>query len=329
MNSKITHVLDPFIVRILDNNTLKIQRQFYEKINTLPSATDHKGFVYGASHRDDKNTLCNYWIKLGRTKRNPLERMKELKCNLNFSQATKYNKKCERCIHLLFNYLSVIRQTPCGKKQIEWFHVTNIIDIEHAVQLIAKHIDNDGVNNDVNNDIINKSINITEIPDNLKNVKLVKDSMIEDDKYEDIVNIFTSMGLAISTFVSDCVTLLSDSNNNTMSRDIKQDTDSHILKIFNLDEGELSLYYYNDHAKDIWIVLTDKRFVKLEKGQVVSQSMINDIDIINHIKGGIFYFDKIQIIEKNNRVETFGIYKSSICEDFIKLLKNRILKSNC
>jgi hypothetical protein len=52
---------------------------------------------------------------------------------------------------------------------------------------------------------------------------------------------------------------------------------------------------------------------------MVSETYLENIKYINHIKNGFFYYDKIEIIEKN-RVETFGIYNKTICKDFIKLI---------
>ena len=84
----------------------------------------------------------------------------------------------------------------------------------------------------------------------------------------------------------------------------------------------MDLYYYN--SGNIFIVLTDKRFIKIEDKKIVSESYLENIQYINHISGGWFRFDKIEIIEKNKKIEIFGIYFKEICLRFIKLLKDII-----
>jgi hypothetical protein len=309
------NTLDQYIISILKNNTLKIQRQFYEKINSKPSDIDHKGYVYCASNETSKIGDNYHLVKLGRTERDPSVRVKELKAKLEFFQHTKYNKKCERCIHLLFNYLSEIQYGHDNAKHIEWFNIPKDIDVKKILYLVANYIDN-------HENIDNKY----SLPKDLDGVELVHDSMLDDDKYDDFdVAIGIGIGiLAVGGLVAGSITKIIEKKEDNINSDIKEGINGNILKIFSLDINEKPLYYYNDDGKNIYIILTDKRLVKIENNNIVSQSFIANIKIINHIKGGLFHFDKIEIIEKNNKVETFGIYKETICKDFIKLLKTLV-----
>jgi hypothetical protein len=97
---------------------------------------------------------------------------------------------------------------------------------------------------------------------------------------------------------------------------------SDIQKKLLLGKDEISLFYYNSY--NIYIILTNKRFIKLEDDKICSESYLENISAVNHIKNSFLYFDKIEIIEKNNRIETYGIYESIVCEYFIKLLNNII-----
>lgn len=314
--------MNPIILSILNKNTQKIQRQFYEKINSKPSVSDHIGYVYCASKISDIKNVSNNWIKLGRTERDPHTRAVELKCKLDFYCKTKYNKKCERLIHLLFNCYSVHRLSENNTKQIEWFNIIEDIDINNILVIIAEYVDNYS-DKDIENIQEHKTLSIP-IPIELEKEPLVfNDDMMNDDKYDDndmeIALGFVLGGIIIGAFSY----ILSDNDN--ISSDIKTGLSSDIVKIIKLLDNEISLYYYT--KANIHIILTNMRFLKIEKNNIISESYLYDIQYINHIKNGVFYYDKIEIIEKTSRIETFGIYSKTVCSDFIKLL-NKIIKEN-
>ena len=92
------------------------------------------------------------------------------------------------------------------------------------------------------------------------------------------------------------------------------------LEFCEFDKDEKQLYHYK--SNNIYIIMTNKRFLKFENKIKLSEMYLNNVKTINHISGGLFHFDKIEIIDKNNKSDTFGIYKKSICAEFIRLLNS-------
>jgi hypothetical protein len=86
-----------------------------------------------------------------------------------------------------------------------------------------------------------------------------------------------------------------------------------------LGEGEKVLFHYHNNAKNK-IVLTNRRFVKIEDGRLVSVCANDAIKSARHIKNGALKWDKVEVTEKGGRVETFGIYKASAAEFFTKIV---------
>jgi len=95
------------------------------------------------------------------------------------------------------------------------------------------------------------------------------------------------------------------------------------LEFFEFVKDEKQLYHYK--SNNIYIIMTNKRFLKFENKIKLSEMYLNNVKTINHISGGLFHFDKIEIIDKNNKSDTFGIYKKSICVEFIRLLNSYCL----
>jgi hypothetical protein len=318
--------MNPLIVSILNKNTRKIQRQFYEKIKCKPSVADHMGYVYGVSKTSDIHDVSNNWVKLGRTERDPNIRAAELKCDLDFYCKTNYNKKCERLIHLLFNCYSVHRMSENkNKKEIEWFNITDDINVNKVMVIIAEYVDKDS-NKDLPKD--NEEHKIWELPKELENEPLVlNDSMMDEDKYDDNdmeIALGCIAGVVIGgILVSAFSYILSDKDENCS--DIKTGLSGDIMKIVKLYDNEVSLYYYTKGK--IHIILTNMRFLKVENNNIISESYLSNIQYINHIKNGVFHYDKIEIIEKTSRIETYGIYSKNVCKDFIKIL-NKIISEN-
>jgi hypothetical protein len=100
---------------------------------------------------------------------------------------------------------------------------------------------------------------------------------------------------------------------------VKKNSNPPFLHLVPLLKGEKIKYHYT--ADIIYIILTNFRFMKIENNILVSEAYMKNIKKIRHVKGGIFRFDKIETLDINNTVETFGIYSSTICEIFIKLIK--------
>jgi len=74
---------------------------------------------------------------------------------------------------------------------------------------------------------------------------------------------------------------------------------------------------------DIFVVITSKRIFKYEKG--IEQVFLYDIVDVEHQKNNIFSWDKIVVLLRDGKKETFGIYSSDICGYFCWYLKDLIL----
>jgi len=142
-----------------DNETKdKIRHTITEKI----SKSDGVGYVYGFYSPKDHCLRTNFWIKLGRTERNPFVRVeKEWNGELVFCLKTNYNHRLERLIHLFLDYAREPRVDICEKvhkvkwwkkilccfkkdklisseckREIEWFHFKEKINIVSLVSQI-------------------------------------------------------------------------------------------------------------------------------------------------------------------------------------------------
>src|SRR5579883_3149642 len=92
-----------------------------------------------------------------------------------------------------------------------------------------------------------------------------------------------------------------------------------------LREGEV-IKYFHEAAYNIFIVLTNLRFLKSENKKVVSSSELSQIKGVKHTKAGLFSWDKVEVTEKSGRVETFGIYYAAVAAFFTQVLQNEIDK---
>ena len=144
-------------------------------------------------------------------------------------------------------------------------------------------------------------------------------SSLLDDSTNYLIDTGSTIFGGLITSIGGLITNLT-SNIQDMPTSIYTGISSDIQKNLSLGKDEISLFYYNSY--NIYIILTNKRFIKLEDDKICSESYLENINSINHIKNSFLYFDKIEIIEKNNRIETYGIYESIVCEYFIKLLNN-------
>ena len=93
---------------------------------------------------------------------------------------------------------------------------------------------------------------------------------------------------------------------------------------------EDKINYWYENAIDNYVILTDQRFIKIENGKIVSEVLLSDIKSIFYRNMGIFYYDKIEIIRKDNTIETFGIAYTIVTEFFTKVIQDNLksLKEN-
>jgi hypothetical protein len=93
----------------------------------------------------------------------------------------------------------------------------------------------------------------------------------------------------------------------------------------NIQKDEEVLFFYLNNAQNK-IILTSKRFLKVENSKVVSETTLNRIKSVRQLSGGIFAWDKVETTEVDNRVETFGIYKGDVAKFFTKILQIHLNK---
>lgn len=95
----------PELQKLFNRNSSDIKVKIVTVLNSQISKSEYVGYVYGFYSPDDKNLRNNFWIKLGRTERNPFVRVEEeWKGELIFCLKTHYNHRLERLIHLFFDF---------------------------------------------------------------------------------------------------------------------------------------------------------------------------------------------------------------------------------
>ncbi len=159
---------------LFNKNDEYIQNEIITTINEKPSKSDCIGFVYCFYSTNDIQLRNNFWIKIGRTERNPFIRVeKEWKGQLIFCIKTSYNHKLEKLVHLFFDYSrepkinreqdiikerikeSFFKKLLCCfkqkqeinieyiplKKEIEWFHFKENININSIISQIQQLVE--------------------------------------------------------------------------------------------------------------------------------------------------------------------------------------------
>lgn len=121
---------------ILKKNSDIKKQKFWNILRSDPSESDGKGYVYGFTLETDNNTKTQSWIKLGRTQRDPNVRVSEWRGKMKFCVETKFNKKLERLIHLLFSFANKHRLEPDRCNEIEWFCFDEDIDVPVLVCML-------------------------------------------------------------------------------------------------------------------------------------------------------------------------------------------------
>jgi len=295
------------LLDVIQLNKLYIQRYFYDSLTkNHPLCSGH---IIGYKRTDDDNN----WLKIRKTTMDIDIVSKELSKNnfkIVFIQKTEYLNKCKNLIEILFTFAEVKRDN--GNKMEEWFKFTHNISISNVIMSLIFMMNNNNINIPQNV----KQYNYTE--SELKIIdKPTKDESDDDD--------FFAGGLLVSGMLIGLGVLIADvftKENNNIPSSIKQGISVEILNLISLEDNERPMYYYT--SGKIHILLTDKRFIKIENYCICSSVYLYDIRFVNHIKNSIFFFDKVEIIEINGRVETFRIYEKEVCAYFTKILNSII-----
>ena len=298
---------------VLQLNNLCIQKYFYDNIAiNHPLCTGH---IIGYKKIDDDDS----WLKIRKTTTDINDINKILSKNnfkIIFIQKTDYLNKCKTLIELLFTFAKIKRNN--GDKFEEWFKFKHHIHFSNVIMSLISMMNNNNINIPQNV----KQYNYTEKETKII-TKPIQDDSDDDEFFKYLV--VGAGGLLVSGMIVGLGTLITDvfmKENNNIPSSIKQGISVEILELILLETNESPMYYYT--SGKIHILLTDKRFIKLENYGICSSVYINNIMIVNHIKNSIFSFDKVEIIEINGRVETFGIYEKEVCAYFTKLLNSII-----
>jgi len=93
------------LIYLFNRNSLQRRQEIIKLLQTNPSDADGVGWVYGFYSPKDKQLTNDFWIKLGRTNRNPFVRVEqEWGGKLIFCFRTSYDHRLERLIHLFFYF---------------------------------------------------------------------------------------------------------------------------------------------------------------------------------------------------------------------------------
>jgi len=189
----------------------KQKKKIIQIIQKNPSPSDREGFVYGFLSPHDRNLRNNFWMKLGRTeKENPEERVQEWRGTMVFCQKCLYNRRFERLVHLFFAFANERRifhknnivdtnidkkenKNEKIKKEIEWFHFMERINICKYISIIQELIENlynCSINEISENDQINgKERKYKEETNTIKNILSNQDNDNKKEKNEIITKI--------------------------------------------------------------------------------------------------------------------------------------------
>lgn len=174
---------------LYNRNSHDIQKLILKNLTEPIFDTDELGWLYGFYSPKDKQFSNNFWIKLGRTERNPLITVEELRGKLIFCMKTNFNHRLERLVHLFFDFAkesrvgiceqnnfkpkilwfekllnlcgcltanAVTNLTPKPKKEIGWFHFTENINVHTLTARILELVEETFGKSEI--DIHNKEI---------------------------------------------------------------------------------------------------------------------------------------------------------------------------
>jgi len=106
----------PPILELFNKNNDDTKNKILSTISSPPAQTDGTGWIYGFySPKDKFQSKNNFWIKMGRTERNPFHRVeREWGGEMVFCLKTSYNYKLERLVHLFFDFAREERKGICN-----------------------------------------------------------------------------------------------------------------------------------------------------------------------------------------------------------------------
>jgi len=300
---------------VVQLNKLYIQKYFYDCLaKNHPLCTGH---IIGYKRTDDNN-----WLKIRKTTMDIDIVTKDLLKNnfiIVFIQKTEYLNKCKNLIEILFTFAKVKRNN--GSKLEEWCKFTHDISISNVIMILIIMMNKKNIN----------------VPQNIKQYTYTESESkiitkhVNDDSDDEF---FNALAIGIGGLLAGGILvglggLIADTfskNEKNIPSLIKQGISIEILELILLEHDESPIYYYT--SGKIHILLTNKRFIKIENYCICSSAYLNNIRFVNHIKNSIFSFDKVEIIEINGRVETFGIYEKEVCAYFTNLLNSIVREIN-
>jgi len=134
-------LLQPDLLNLFNKNSDKIKKKILELLNCPISEADRVGWIYGFFDPNDERCDYDFWIKMGRTVRNPFVRVeKEWEGELLFCFKSSFNNRLERLIHLFFDcyreprlsHTERIKTQQQHKTQIKYNENENTNGIEHV-----------------------------------------------------------------------------------------------------------------------------------------------------------------------------------------------------
>lgn len=162
----------PDLQKLYERNSIEIKNKIIKLLREEPSNSDGPGWIYGFySPKDGLQSNNNFWIKIGRTERNPFVRVNEWEGNLIFCIKCSYNYRLERLTHLFLDFARENRIGICNKnnstnqsllyvifnyilkffgghnnetihKEIEWFHFVENINVPSIISQIWELVEN-------------------------------------------------------------------------------------------------------------------------------------------------------------------------------------------
>jgi hypothetical protein len=298
-------------LNILQFNAIHVQKYFYDNINSKHSLCD--GYIIGYKKNNDVYDHKNNWLKIRKTTLACDVVKRELERNhfkIIFIEHTHYLNNCKTLAEILFTYAKIKRHI--GNNTEEWFKIKHPINISNIIKSLITMMDN---NTYIYAPLVVKQYIYTDSDTDTLTEYVKKDP---DDAEFFCLLLAGAVVLIGGILIGGQYIVKTLFKDSAKPSSIKEGISGEILKLITLEESEMPVCYYT--SDKIHIILTDKRFIKIENQHVCSSVYLNQIKFVNHIKKSIFHYDKVETIEDTGRVETFGIYEKSVCAYFVNLL---------
>ena len=113
-----------------------------------------------------------------------------------------------------------------------------------------------------------------------------------------------------------------------LTNDIKKNI-LNFLEFHQNEKIELLYSYYSTYSikNDIMVGITNKRIFKIDKG-VKRFTNMNSIKTAKHIKKWLFFWDKIECMTTDEKIETYGIFHALDCNYFCNYLNDNFININ-